>query len=118
MSGRVPCRCGDSECDRMECPVCGCSDCKWPSECYGKCSECGAPTKPMSIGGSEPLDRSDGLGLWMFVHCSQSCADADRARAESEGRIIKVSDVTPERFNELLNTAGLKLAKTGKVTLS
>lgn len=118
MSGMVACDCGRANCDRMMCPICKCSDCKWPSACYGRCRRCGIPTQPSNSLGTGALQRSDGLGLWMEMFCSGACCDADEAVARAEGRIIDLSEVTPERANELFKSAGLYLVGVGEVVPS
>lgn len=116
MTGLRRCYCDDPNCQRMECVVCGMSDCKWPGECYGRCRRCGAGTEPNRLGG--PMERSDGRGLWMEMYCSKACQDICWAEAEAAGLVINLSDVTPERANELFNTMGLQLEGVGKVVSS
>jgi adhesin HecA-like repeat protein len=62
--------------------------------------------------------RADGLGPWMDMFCSQVCQDGWEKRGREAGNIISLSDLTLERANELLNTAGLAIAGVGKVNAS
>jgi hypothetical protein len=119
IDGLRSCGCGREGCDRMECITCGCSDCKWPGACYGKCRECGGAARanrlPMANG--EPFLRQDGRP-YMDSYCSQECQDICLLRAEDAGLVVSFSDVTLERANELLNTAGLALVGVGPVVVS
>lgn len=118
MDGLRACGCGRDGCDRTECVVCGSGECKWPGDCYGKCSECGSPTAVSDHFGRSQLQRADGRGPWMEMHCSTVCSDAMTARGLAEGRIVSLSDLTPERVNELFQGSGLRLEGVGPVVAS
>lgn len=95
------------------------TDCKAPGACYSLCQECGKLHDIPSGAGSglPPLYKDDGR-MWMALYCSDACSAASTARAKAEGRIIELSDVTPERASELLGAIGLTLEGVGKVQLS
>jgi len=85
------------------CCVCASTECKWPGACYGRCQWCGEPTEPARLLRSgEAIPRDDGLGPLRKMHCSRVCGDAYRRDGEARGLVIHLSDVTPERADEIL----------------
>jgi predicted ATP-dependent serine protease len=94
------CECG---CGLQICRTCGVSDCKWPGACAGKCAECGAPARASSHPEQIPND----------MYCSDACSKVSWDRAEAEGRVVHMADISLEQQNELLKTMGLELAGVG-----
>lgn len=117
--GMRPCGCGQEGCDRLECVTCTMSDCKWPGACYGKCRECGGAARPnrLPMVDGSVFMRDDGRP-YMDSYCSDECQAICWQRAEDAGLVVNLSDVSLERANELLNTAGLALAGIGPVVSS
>ena len=54
----------------------------------------------------------------MDSYCSQECQDICWKRAEDAGLVVGFSDVSLERANQILNTAGLGLVGVGPVVNS
>lgn len=102
--GMVRCQCA-LDCDYWMCVTCGCGGCKWPGACRGKCAECGGPARPCGLPNSEGMFDS---------FCSDECMTTHWNRAESEGRVVAVGDISPEQFNEMLNRSGLALEGIGE----
>lgn len=101
----VKCNCTDPNCERMMCPICWSSECKWVGECKGKCIECGAPALPCALPGMEDHFSS---------YCSEKCEKISWDRGIADGSIVMLSDLTPEQVNAEFNKIGLGLVGVGE----
>ena len=102
--GTMACTCSP-DCTYRPCIICG-NECKWPGECTGKCVECGEPRTHIKY------MMDDGFTTECDHYCSRACWDKHES---APGYWVKVEDLTPERFNELLNKNGLGLSGVGPV---